>query len=313
MKSQKRFLAIVAFCLALCTLMSACAPAASNTPETTEGKSNIMQKEDPAKDDTFNLLMIGNSFCYYFTEELFGLAKAAGIKLRVCNLYASGCTLEQHWTWWKGNMANYESFTVIDENGTQKVEGISLEYCLKQYNWDAISLQEASGCVRTTSADMMIATRETYLRDLWTYIKEQFPQSRHLWQQSWSYQIGFDNFGYRVADVKEQKGYADRMRTAALEICKTYELERVNTGEAWEIVRDGGYDNMCARLAINNGEGDYYHDGDIGGGQYLNACVWFEILTGQSCVGNTFRPTYQLSEDLIEKFQNAAHQAVASR
>lgn len=310
---KKRLLSIIALCLALCAVFSACTPAASNSPETTEEKKNIMQTEDPKQDDTFNLLMIGNSFSFYFTEELFGLAKAAGVKMRVANIYSSGCTLEQHWTWWKGNMANYQSFTVIDENGTNKVEGVSLEYCLKQYNWDAISLQEASSCVRTASADMMIATTETYLRDLWTYIKEQFPQSRHLWHQTWSYQIGFDNFGYRVADVKEQKGYADRMKTAATQICQTYGLERINSGEAWEIVRDGGYDNLCARLSVKNGEGDYYHDGDIGGGQYLNACVWFEILTGQSCVGNTYRPNYELSEDMITTLQNAAHQAVANR
>lgn len=310
MKSQKRFLAIVAFCLALCALMSACAPAASNTPETTEGKSNIMQKEDPAKDDTFNLLMIGNSFCFYFTEELFGLAKAAGIKLRVANIYSSGCTLEQHWTWWKGNMPSYESFTIIDDEGTRKVEGVTLEYCMKQYNWDAISLQESSGRSRN---DLFLAVAEPYLNDLWAYIKEQYPQSRHLWHQTWAYQTGYDRNGYVVTGRDEQKRVTDLMKTTATQLCETYKLERVNTGEAWEIVRDGGYDNMCARLAVKNGEGDYYHDGDIGGGQYLNACVWFEILTGQSCVGNTYRPDYELSEDLIEKFQNAAHQAVASR
>jgi putative protease len=81
--------------------------------------------------------------------------------------------------------------------------------------------------------------------------------------------------------------------------------------EVGRIVRDGGYDNMCARTGVNGGLGDYYHDGDIGGGQYLNACVWFETILGQSCIGNTFRPEYGLSEDLITIFQKAAHDAVA--
>ena len=74
---------------------------------------------------------------------------------------------------------------------------------------------------------------------------------------------------------------------------------------------------MCGRLAVNNGEGDYLRDGDVGGGQYLSACVWFETLTGRSCIGNTFRPVYKLedkkyllSEEMIEVLQNAAHQAV---
>ena len=69
---------------------------------------------------------------------------------------------------------------------------------------------------------------------------------------------------------------------------------------------------MCARLSVNNGEGDYYHDGDIGGGQYLNACVWFERVLGQNCIGNTWRPTtYSLSEDMIAMLQKAAHDTVA--
>ena len=76
------------------------------------------------------------------------------------------------------------------------------------------------------------------------------------------------------------------------------------------IVRDGGYDNLCARLGTEGNLGDFCHDGDVGGGQYLNACVWFEMISGQSCIGNSFRPDYELSEELILTLQNAAHQAV---
>ena len=85
---------------------------------------------------------------------------------------------------------------------------------------------------------------------------------------------------------------------------------RIPTGPAWRIVRDGGYDNLCARMGVNGGLGDCSHDGDTGGGQYLNACVWFETLLGQSCIGNTWRPTYNLSEDMIAMLQKAAHDAV---
>ena len=67
-------------------------------------------------------------------------------------------------------------------------------------------------------------------------------------------------------------------------------------------------DVLCNRGA----KSDNYHDGEEGGGQYLNACVWFETLTGQSCIGNTWRPdTYELSESMIAALQQAAHRAVA--
>jgi len=56
---------------------------------------------------------------------------------------------------------------------------------------------------------------------------------------------------------------------------------------------------------------DLYHDGETGGGQYLNACVWFEVLTKKSCLDNSFRPSYELSEEKVAALKQAAHEAVA--
>ncbi|MBR5296101.1 MAG: hypothetical protein IKU24_05880, partial [Clostridia bacterium] len=58
--------------------------------------------------------------------------------------------------------------------------------------------------------------------------------------------------------------------------------------------------------------GDWSHEGDVGGGQYLYACVLFETLTRQSCIGNTFRPSYKLkySDMTWEELQQIAHKAV---
>ena len=68
----------------------------AKTSETSEKEfaPSIMQKSDPKEDDTLNLLMIGNSGCYYYVEELYAIAKAAGVKMKVCNLYYSGCKLD---------------------------------------------------------------------------------------------------------------------------------------------------------------------------------------------------------------------------
>ena len=110
------------------------------------------------------------------------------------------------------------------------------------------------------------------------------------------------------------------VRDYAIRVCKELDLERVNTGEAWHLVRQAGYDRLCARKGINGDVGDYSHDGDIGGGQYLNACVWFETLTGLSCVGNPYRPTYthngktyNLEEDFVQMLQECAHKAVVEK
>lgn len=313
---MKNFLYLfLLFTLAMCLLVACVStPVPTETTEPTEGVKNtamnIMQKSDPTQDDSFNILMIGSSFCYYYVEELYGMLTAAGYKnVNVCNVYYSGCPLESHWQWWKNGEANYQYFTT-NENGREQIDGANLEYCLKQRNWDIISLQESTHKIRNNGAQQHFENTRNYLTDLWGYIKEQFPQSRHLWHQPWAYQVGADRNGIQMKDLQQQLEHTLPVKEYAIRVCKEFELERVNTGEAWHIVRQGGYDNLCARLAVNAGEGDYSHDGDIGGGQYLNACVWFEVITGQSCIGNTYLPDYALDNALIPMLQEAAHKAV---
>ena len=306
--------------LILSLLLCACnsgAPAPETTASTWEA-TNIMQKTDPAQDDTINVLMVGNSFCYYYTDELYHIAEAAGIKMRVCNVYYSGCKLDQHWTWWKNNQANYS----FHENGEKLIENVDLNYCLKQGNWDVISVQSAT--ILTNNAEAALAENNPYLEDLLGYFRQQFPKSRILWHHTWSSQVGTTTTGSVMPDTAAQHARDEKIQNFALLVCDKYDMERVNTGEAWRIIRDGGYDNLCARLGKKvegaaDHTGDNYHDGDIGGGQYLNACVWFEVITGQSCVGNTYVPQYtyhnvpyEMHIDL-ETLQNAAHQAVANR
>ena len=81
-------------------------------------------------------------------------------------------------------------------------------------------------------------------------------------------------------------------------------LTVVPSGEAWEKARANELigDTLCMA--------DNHHEGEEGGGQYLNACVWFEMLTGRSILGNTYRPSYDLAEEKIPVLQEAAHEAV---
>lgn len=315
---MKRLLALI-LCLA-CTmgLMAGCAehpietiPEETVTMETTLNP-NIMQKSDPAQDDTLNILMIGSSFCFYYVEELWGMLNEAGIKARVCNVYYSGCPLKSHWEWWKSGEANYE-FYVTDENGRVGTEETNLKYCLEQENWDIISLQESTHEIRNNGAEKHFNNTQSMLSDLWGYIKEQFPMSRYFWHQPWAYQVGADKNGIKMMDINQQLAHTLPLKDYAVRVCKAFDLERVNTGEAWHIVRQGGYDELCARTGTPNNKGDYSHDGDIGGGQYLNACVWYEIITGKNCADNPWRPNYALDENLIPTLQQAAHQAVTQR
>jgi hypothetical protein len=304
--------------------------------------NKIPKKED---DGVINVLMVGSSFCYYYVEELYALGQAAGIDIRVCNLYYSGCPLEKHYNWWATGQSNYQYYETY-HNGRNLTPNVSLEWGLAQHDWDFISLQESSSKSFKNHPTHAQDTKGMW-EPLLDYFLEQFPDAQVLWHQPWTYQAN----EYHKADTpytpELQQENQDKIEAFSKEICDYYNvpagetlIQRVNTGRAWQIMRtEYGYDYLCCRLGKTNDNGtahagDGYHDGDIGGGQLLNACVWFEIITGKSVVGNTYIPAYSTSSTLdatlfdnlnvaktdkgyaltpefVAQIQQAAHKAVA--
>lgn len=310
---------IFASLLLISTLLSACSQSVATAdepeeaPEKTEEvseetKPDIYQKYDPKEDDVINVLMIGNSGCYYYVEELYGVAKAAGINMKVCNLYYSGCPMETHWTWWKQDKAGYQFF-VTTEQGRKGYENYSLRMALQCENWDMISLQEAFSPNKAKDRELCFTKADPYTKDLMKFLRAQFPQTTFFWHQTWSYEVGYDRDNGVIDSPEAQEAHHQTVRDVALHLCETYDLIRIPVGDAWQIARRDPAvgDVLCHKKGA---VGDFLHDGDTGGGQYLNACVWLESLTGKSCIGNTWRPEYDLSEEKIVALQNAAHQAV---
>lgn len=324
---MKRFSMTIALVLLLAMLLPSCSsgleapvdtkPEVTTTKKTEQKKTEekdeekteekkIMQEYDPAEDDEINVLMIGNSFCYYYVEELYGIAKAAGIDMKVCNVYYSGCSLKQHWTWWKMNESHYQYFETNHQGRRKISELTNLNYCLSRENWDVISFQRGSKDYPSASKE------ETYrhLGDLLNLVQTNFPKSTYYWHHTWSYQVGYDRNGFKMESAEQQAQSAADKKVTSLEFCRDFNLIMIPCGDAWQYARQ---DSRVGDILCNRGsKSDNYHDGDEGGGQYLNACVWFEVITGQSCLGNAWRPdTYTLSESMITALQQAAHRAVA--
>ncbi len=302
----KRILAFILSVLMLLGTFTACG--AETQKETTEPTE--------ADDGVIDILMVGNSFCYYYVEELVGIAAAAGVNMRVCNLYYSGCKMSQHYNWHIEKKAPYQFFDTTAEGGRKQTDDVSLEWALRQGDWDYISIQSLD--ITTSDPAQLMADNRLYLDTFYGLFREQFPHAKMLWHQTWSYAVGTAGNGTVTTPEKQAKNH-ERNRGAAKLICEKYELANIPTGDAWAIIRSEGYDKLCGRIGKGvDHEGDYYHDGDVGGGQYLNACVWFEAITGISVVGNTYRPVYKyqgvevplFSEMTYERLQEAAHEAV---
>lgn len=312
----KKLLRLLSMCLVPALLLGACGAGAP--AETTEDPfKKAVHKTDPADDDTLYILTAAASNSHYFLDELYGVLNAAGVKAKVCNLMRSSTGINLFHQFWKNGEKVFQVI-IHDENGKTVLEGMDLDLALELYNWDVFNMQEGTGPHRTKSPQQAADERKLAHTELVAHLREKIPFAKLYYQQIWSYDIGFDRFGYQMLNKEQQLKFSASIREYTNTVCRDFDLMTIPCGNAWDIARESPVvGNMCARLSVNNGEGDYYHDGDVGGGQLLNAYVWFETITGQSCIGNTFRPEYehagikyQLSEELIDVLQQAAHKAV---
>ncbi len=328
---------LLAILLVLPLVLSACSSGELDSidiPEETEKVPTTTKKQnkpannpidkdpvDPAEDGLITVLMIGNSFATGFSDEIIGLASAHGIRMRLYNVYYSGCQMSSHWNWYINREKNYELYMHEVAGVPRTVEtGMGLEDCLEKENWDYISMQQHFYPGIAVSYDKSMESCTPYTEKLSDALRKKFPMAKLLWHQTWAYEVGYegraDENGVvpedrKVPTLEKQTTCYQAIRRVSMDLCSSFSLQRVPSGDAWQNARANPLigDTLCQKKNLN----DKYHDGDVGGGQYLNACVWFEILTGQSPIGNTWRPTdYTLSEEKISALQNAAHSAVAS-
>jgi len=278
------------------------------------------------------ILCVGNSYSYYWTDELCGLLNAAGYKdVRVSNIYYSGCTFERHWNWYVNKEENYRFATVKDGVRTSQ-KPVGMDHCLDaEDDWDIISFQQSNRYKTQEMRDSIKA----HLPQLYELFKSRFPNAKYHWQQNWAHEVGLES----IKSTDTQRNHAFIYKLVGKEFCKEYGFQLVPLGDAWNIVRHNAlfyktelpiasnYPMLSLHTRIQHSGSkkgeitntDLSHDGDAGGGQYLNACVWFECLTKRSCVGNTFRPQYAykdsyltLTEEQIAALQKTAHSTVAS-
>lgn len=241
----------------------------------------------PEKDDVIDVLMIGSSSCYYYVEEMASLAAAAGIKLRVCNVYYSGCPIDKYYEDWKNNYADYQFFDTTAEvqpDGTIKATrkalggGKTLEWCLAQGEWDVISMQSRGA---TVMRDYLKGVDHLEAEDIkeasefmLPYVKGQFPDAHFYLREQNAYQVGkvltvggglpaykFETLADQVLYAAAQKDASDRMVDKFNAAPYNLNMGVMRDAEAAIFVRQGfqkadgsgmwePYDQLCARIGF---------------------------------------------------------------
>ncbi len=272
---------------------------------------------------TVRLLTVGNSFSRNATRHLEELAEAGGHKLIHVPAIIGGASFTTH----------LERYAVHEEDATQGTYGNKrgLKEILKSEPWDYITIQQAS--LRSHNVE----TYRPSARELYDIIKAGAPNSEVLMHQTWAYRV--DDPRFKAAQPKpgepttrEQmyQGLTNAYHTIARELG----IRVIPTGDAfhladsdpkWGYKPDTTFDFKAAKKPALPDQlhslhvGFRWRDNSISidghhanqAGEYLGGCVWYEVLFGESVVGNPFVPP-GMDPAYARFLQETAHKAVAA-
>ena len=215
-----------------------------------------------------NVLCIGNSFSENATVYLHQIAKAAGEKLNVCNLYIGGCPLDKHYRNMMGDRKDYS----LRYNGHITGFMVSMEEALISRNWDVVTLQQASP--KSYDAE----SYDPYIWELAEFVRQFQPKAKLVIHQTWAYEQGSSRLTELAGYETPQAMFAD-VKAAYDKAAKTIEADGlIPSGEMMLQLFEQGMEGLYK---------DTFH-ASHGLGQYALALLWFRMLTGRSVADNSF-------------------------
>lgn len=244
--------------------------------------------------EEIRILAIGNSFSQDAVEQyLYELFDAAGIEAVIGNMYIGGCRLDTHWANAQSDAGAYEYRKVTDGKKTE-TKNVTLSSAINDEDWDIITFQQASG------SSGQYSTYTPYLQNLIDWASEN--SNAELWfHQTWAYAQNSTHAEFPKYGSDQLTMYKAIMESAQSTMSDHPQLKGV----------------IPSGTAIQNGRtsflGDTFNrDGyhlETTYGRYTAACTWFEALTGESVVGNSYAPS-SIDIQMKNVAQNAAHAAV---
>jgi hypothetical protein len=282
-----------------------------------------------AEGKTVRILTIGNSFSRNATNHLDDLAKAGGHTLIHRPIVVGGASLELHAT-----RAQKHEADPADKAGLY-TNGRSLKEELLAEKWDYVTIQQAS----IKSHDP--ATYQPFAKWLADYIAQHAPTAKLLVHQTWAYRVDDPRFtkpsgkpGEPRTQEEMYRGLTNAYRSLAadlgaglLPVGDAFFL--AETDATWGFKPDTTFDPKLGKTPSlphqthslhvgwrwvkpkEGGEAKLTMDGHHANlaGEYLGACVWYEVLFGDSVVGNAYVPE-GIASDYARFLQEAAHRAV---
>ena len=251
------------------------------------------------------VLCIGNSFSIDAVENnLVELAAERGIDLTVGNLYIGGCSLERHAMNMRGDSAVY-SYRLMRQDKAQQMftrvvtDSVSILWALASDEWDVVTMQQAS------HYSGQWFTYEPWLSELIDSVRLHIQDKTKIyWYMTWAYQQDAKHPAF-VPNYNGSQAYMyDEILGCNRQVLANHPFDGfIPGGIAVQQARATKLGDTFCR--------DGYHL-SYTCGRYLMACLWLEVLTGQSAVGGTFMLEGMTAEER-RIVQQVAHRAATQR
>lgn len=214
------------------------------------------------------VLAIGNSFSNDAMRYLHGIAKADGVDMKTVNLFIGGCPLSRHYANIHNDAADYD----FEFNGVRTGIKVSIKQALQSDIWDVVTLQQAS------SLSVDYNTYQPYLNTIADYVHIHAPKAKIMIHQTWAYEQNSKR-------LNEEMKYKDQIEMYA-DLKSAYEQAAKDIGNV-EIIPSGETFQNLIKSGIEKIHRDTFHS-SLGVGRLALGYIWYEMLTGKSCIGNTF-------------------------
>lgn len=238
---------------------------------------NIEVEVVPA--ESFNILMIGNSFADDTIQWVYDICNNLNIDVNIASLYIGGCSLDTHYS----NLTNNKkAYAFRKYNNTTKTwdwtntYNTSIEDALEYYDWDFVSLQQASG---SSGREATYAKLDLIIDEI-LYLKEDVS---FIWNMTWAYQQDSSHGDFSYYDNSQIKMYNA--------ICDVLET-KISTNEYIKAIVPSGTAIQNARTSFvgDNLTRDGYHL-SLDLGRYIAGLSLVATMTGQDISNITFAPS----------------------
>lgn len=250
------------------------------------------------------VLAIGNSFSQDAVENyLWDLGKAADISFIIGNASIGGCSLSTHWNNASGNLPKYSFRKIVDGQKTI-MSNQTLEYCIKNEDWDYITFQQVS--TKSGIPDSYFP----YFPDLIEYVKGKVtnPDVKYAMHQTWAYPQATTKAEFKLNYNEDQMTMFNAIVTTVWNVAKKVGIEMIIP--AGTAIQNGRSSHVNDIIANGNTVNDNFNrDGSHLShtlGRFTVSCVWYEALTGNSVLENKYELS-NLSLFQVKIAKKAAH------